>query len=188
VERAHRTIRDRIYKYFTHYNTFRFIDNLPKFAKAYNDSDHTSTGMAPARVIDKNVLQIWRRTTKTQNRIPFAEPKFSAGQHVQNSKEKIKFAQGSEQNFSTEIFKIVKVIRRIPRPLYELQDLNGTPIDGTFYQEELVPVRISKRTVFKIHKILSKRVNKGIRDVLLSWKGYPSSFYGWIPASNVKNI
>jgi hypothetical protein len=188
VERAHRTLRDRMYKYFTHYNKFRFIDNLPKFVKAYNDSVHISTGLAPARVTDKHVLQIWRRATKRQNRIPMAKPKFSAGQHVRISKEKMKFAKGSEQNFSTEIFKIVKVIRRIPRPLYELQDLNGTPIDGAFYQEELVPVRISKRTVFKIHKILSKRVRKGTREVLVSWRGYPSSFNSWIPASNVKNI
>jgi hypothetical protein len=104
--------------------------------------------MAPARVTDKHVLQIWRRANKIHNRIPVAKPKFKADQHVRISKEKMKFAKGSEQNYSTEIFKIVKVIRRIPRPLYELQDLNGTLIDGTFYQEELVPVRISKRTVF----------------------------------------
>jgi hypothetical protein len=32
--------------------------------------------------------------------------------------------------------------------------LNKTHIDGQFYQEELVPVRISKRTVYKIDKIL----------------------------------
>jgi hypothetical protein len=56
------------------------------------------------------------------------------------------FAKGSEQNFSTEIFKIIKVIRRIPRPVYELEDLNTSPIDGQFYAEELTPVRISKST------------------------------------------
>jgi hypothetical protein len=144
--------------------------------------------MDPARVTDKHVLQIWRRATKRHNRIPITKPKFSAFQQLRISKEKMKFAKGSEQNYSTEIFKIVKVIRRTPMPLYELQDLNGTPIDGTFYQEELVPVRISKRAVFKIDKILSKRVKKGIREVLVSWKGYPSSVNIWIRASNVKNI
>jgi len=34
VDRVHRAIRDRIYKYFTHTNTFRYIDVLPKFVKA----------------------------------------------------------------------------------------------------------------------------------------------------------
>ena len=33
VERAHRTIRDKLYKYFTYKNTFRFIDVLPAFVR-----------------------------------------------------------------------------------------------------------------------------------------------------------
>jgi hypothetical protein len=45
------------------------------------------------------------------------------------------FAKGGEQNFTTEIFRIVKVIHKSPRPVYELQDLNGKLIDGQFYQE-----------------------------------------------------
>jgi len=31
VERAHQTIRDRFYKYFTYTNTYRYIEVLPKF-------------------------------------------------------------------------------------------------------------------------------------------------------------
>jgi len=34
VERAHRTIRNQIFSYFTHMNTYRYIDVLPKFVKA----------------------------------------------------------------------------------------------------------------------------------------------------------
>jgi len=34
VERAHRTIRDRLYKYFTSKNTFRYFDVLSKFVRA----------------------------------------------------------------------------------------------------------------------------------------------------------
>jgi len=36
------------------------------------------------------------------------------------------------------------VIPRIPRPVYELEDLNEEPIDGSFYQEELTPVVVTK--------------------------------------------
>jgi len=57
------------------------------------------------------------------------EVKFDVGQHVKISKEKMKFAKGSEQNYTNEIFRIVKVIRRTPRPVYELEDLNGTLIE-----------------------------------------------------------
>jgi hypothetical protein len=38
--------------------------------------------------------------------------------------------KGKEQTFSTEIFRVVKVIQRIPKPVYELTDLRCRPIEG----------------------------------------------------------
>jgi len=77
-------------------------------------------------------------------RIRVAKVKFTVGKHVRISKEKMKFAKGGEQNFSTEIFRITKVKERRPRPVYEPEDLNKTPTEGQFYGEELIPVRNSK--------------------------------------------
>jgi len=143
VERAQRTIRYKLYKYFTYKNTFRYIDVLPKFVRAYNDTVYSTTGMAPWRVTDSDVLAIWKRMSR-RRRIRVAKIKFSVGQHVRISKEKMKFAKSGEETFSTEIFRITKVIERRPRPVYELEDLNNTPIEGQFYTEELTPVRIYK--------------------------------------------
>jgi len=84
----------------------------------------------------------------------------------------MKFAKGCEQNFSTDIFRIAKVIERPPRTVFEMEDLNRTPIDGQFYEEELTPVRVSKSTVYKIDKILDERVRRGIREYLVHWRGY----------------
>jgi len=42
----------------------------------------------------------------------------------------MEFAKGGGQNFSVEIFCITKVIERRPLPVYELEDLNKTPIEG----------------------------------------------------------
>jgi len=69
---------------------------------------------------------------KKQGKIPIAKPRFRVGQNVRISKEKTKFAKGGEQNYSTEVFRIIKVIRRTPRPAYELEDLNQKVIDGQF--------------------------------------------------------
>jgi hypothetical protein len=107
---------------------------------------------------------------------------------VRISKEKMKFAKALEHNFSTEIFRIVKVIHRQPRVVYELEDLNGTPIDGQFYQEELTPLRITSRTTYKIDKIMDKRVRRGIREVLVRWQDYSQAFDTWVPVASVKDI
>ena len=48
VEPVHRTITDRLFKYFTFSNPYRYIDVLPKFVKAYNHTVHTTNGMAPS--------------------------------------------------------------------------------------------------------------------------------------------
>ena len=60
VERVHPTIGDRIYKYFTWRNTYRYIDVLPKIVKAYNDTVHSTTVMAFSRITDSDVLAIWK--------------------------------------------------------------------------------------------------------------------------------
>jgi len=51
----------------------------------------------------------------------------------------MRFAKPAEQNFFTGIFRVTKVIERLPRFFYEVMDLNGTALDGQFYREELTP-------------------------------------------------
>jgi hypothetical protein len=104
---------------------------------------------------------------KKDRNIPFAKPKLHVGQHVRISEEKMKFSKGGEQNYTTEVFRIMKVIRRTPRPVYELVDLNRKVTKVQFYNEELTPVQITKRTAFKIDKILDTRVRRGIREYLV---------------------
>jgi len=143
--------------------------------------------MASSRVSDSDILAIWKRMDEKRRSIRVYRARFHVGQHVRISKEKMKFAKGAEQNFSTEIFR-VKVIQRRPRPFYELEDLNLTPIDGQFYQKELTPVRVTKSTVYKIDKILDERVRRGILEYLVRWRGYSRDIDSWIPASSVKGV
>jgi hypothetical protein len=115
VERVQRTIREKLNKYFTYKNTYRFIDVLPKFIKGYNATVHIAIGMAPANVTDKDILTIWNTLTAQRYRTRSGKSRFRIGQHVRISKGKMKFAKGSEQNYSTEMFRVVKVINRTPR-------------------------------------------------------------------------
>ena len=186
VERSHRTIRDKLYKYMTYKNTYRYIDVLPKFVRGYTDTVRSATGMATSKVTDSDILAIWNKMRSKHSSIQRAAVRFSMGQHVRISKEKLKCAKNGEQNYTTEIFRIHKIVRKIPRPVCELQDLLGKHIDGQFYAEELSPVHVTKRTTYSIDKILRKRVRRGILEYLVRWRGYNSDSESWILASSVK--
>jgi transposase InsO family protein len=76
IERARRTIRDKLYKYFTYKNTYSFIDVIQKFLQGYNTTIHSTNGMAPVRVTDSDVLAIWTRMNKKDRKIPTAKPRY----------------------------------------------------------------------------------------------------------------
>ena len=40
VERFQRTLKTRMWKYFTHHRTLRYVDILPKFVQGYNHAFH----------------------------------------------------------------------------------------------------------------------------------------------------
>ena len=88
MERAHRTLRNKLYRYFTYKNTYRFVNVLQQFAKAYY-TVLTAHGMAPAAVTYKDVLEIW---TRVRSRGRVGKVKFHVGQNVRINKEKMKFA------------------------------------------------------------------------------------------------
>jgi len=100
----------------------------------------------------------------------------------------MKFAKGGEQNYTTEFFKIRKVVYRTPRPVFELEDLRGEEIEGQFYSEELVPDRISKQITYKIDKILKKRVRRGILEYLVRWRSYSADFDSWVPGTDKTSV
>ena len=145
-DRSHRTIREKLYRYMMYKNTYRYMDLLPRFVKGYNHTVHSATGMASSEVTESDILAIWNRMRTRHSTIRRAPVRYNVGHHVRISKEKLKFAKGGEQNYTTEIFRISKVIRRVPRPLYELQDLQVKHIDGQFYAEELSPVPVTNAT------------------------------------------
>jgi len=121
-------------------------------------------------------------------KVRFKIARYSVGQHVRISKEKAKFAKSAVQNFSTEVFRIIKMIHMTPGPVYELEDLNRKVIDGQFYEEELTPVHITKQTRFQIDKILATRTRRGIKQHLVRWKGFNKDFDSWIPAFDIQKI
>lgn len=50
VERFIRTIKERLWRYFTHKRTRRYIEILPHIVESYNNTLHSATKMIPAKV------------------------------------------------------------------------------------------------------------------------------------------
>ena len=108
IERTHRTIRDKLYKFFTYKNTYRYIDVLQEFVAGYNASVHSSTDMAPACVTDSDVLAIWKRMQNKQRKVRIKKARYSVGQHVRISKEKIKFEKMPSRILVQKFFELLK--------------------------------------------------------------------------------
>ena len=185
VERWNRTIKTRMWRYLTHKNTYRYIDVLDDLVKAYNKSKHRTIKMAPVDVSDERVLEVWRNMRPKQ--IKAGKPKFRVGDTVRITREKKFFQKGYETKWSEEMFKIKRVVTHI-KPVYELEDLNGEVLDGYFYEPELQRVKIEQGRLYKIDKIVSTDGKGRSKRYLVKWKGYPSQFNSWVPASDLVKL
>ena len=79
-----------------------------------------------------------------------------------DKKEKVTFSKTYEKTFSTDIFRVVKVIQRVLKPVYEVLDLLSRLIEVQFYNYDLVKVTVTPDTEFEIDKIVRSRKNEAI--------------------------
>ena len=93
VERFNRTLKSRLYQYFTAANTTQYLDILPSLVQRYNEDVHRSIGMAPNNVNVKNEAEVWQRlygkVTKTRRR-----GRLKAGDKVRLSERVKTFKEG----------------------------------------------------------------------------------------------
>ena len=61
VERFKRTLKTRMWRYFTKHQTVRYLDKLHDFMWSYNNAYHRSLGMAPSNVNETNQEIVWQR-------------------------------------------------------------------------------------------------------------------------------
>ena len=179
VERFNRTLKTAMWKYFYSKGTYDWVGVLDELVGNYNNTKHTTIHMKPKDVNRKNENKVWI-TLFGSNLGELPLPKFRVGDTVRVSKHKNVFKKGYEANFTEEIFTISKVFRGDPT-VYELEDHEGEPIVGKFYEEELSIV-YKKDETYRVEKILRK---KG-RMALVKWLGYDSR--SCVPIKDIKDI
>ena len=181
VERWIRTMKEKMWKYFTDNNTNVYIDILPDLVKDYNNTRHSSIKMTPVEASEKkNELTVWRNLYPNRLDILDIQPKFSIGDKVRISKKKELFEKGYTTRWTEEIFTITKIKRTSPIT-YKIVDLNGEEIQGTFYEPER---QKTSQQLFRIEKVIEKGKNKS----LVKWKGYSNDFNSWVDNKDIVNL
>ncbi len=184
AERFNRTLKTKMWKYFTRHDTLVYHDVLQDLVWSYNHTYHHSIKRSPASVTPQNQEEVWQQLygATADKSIPC---KFHVGDRVRISKAKRTFKKGYLPNWTREVFTVIKCHPGNP-PVYALEDDQGEVLQGTFYAQELQKVTITTDKLYKIEAILDQR--KRGRDVqyLVKWEGYPDSFNSWIHKSEVQ--
>lgn len=181
VERFNRTLKEKMWKYFTHSNTLKYTRILPKLLRAYNNAHHRSIKTKPVLVTKKNEGIIWQRlygdqswALRKQNR-----PRYEKGERVRISKMKRTFEKGYLPNWTEEVYTVSGRKHR-DLPVYHLTDDNNEQLKGTFYEPELQRVRKDKADKYRVEKILRRRKRGGKTEYFVKFLGYPDTFNAWV--------
>ena len=60
VEQWHRTLKERMFRYFTAHNTLKYWDVLPQLVLTYNSTRHRSIGISLLEVTPTNEALVWQ--------------------------------------------------------------------------------------------------------------------------------
>ena len=175
IERFNRTLKSRMWKYFTAERTHRYLDVLQHLIDSYNNTYHSSIKMKPSDVNTENEHEVWNNLYG-KYRKP-TKPKFRIGDYVRISKTSRPFKKGYLPNWSEEIFTVASIVKSVP-VTYRIKEENGTFIKGTFYEKELQ--KTQRKRVFEIEHVLDRRIFRGRPQTLVKWKGYPTSYNQWV--------
>lgn len=175
VERFNRTLKTKMFKYFTERKTTIWIDVLNLLIENYNNSHHRSIKMTPREAsLKKNEKIIYNNVFFKED--TNSKPKFSIGDRVRISKKRNNFTKGYLPNFTEELFFISEILKTDPIT-YRLKDMNNEEIKGSFYEQEMVKYNTH---LFEIEKILKDVKGK----LLVKWKGYEKP--SWIKKDELK--
>jgi len=178
IDRFNRTLKSRMYRYFTENKTRKWVNIIDDLVFSYNNSYHRSIQNQPVNITIGNEAE----TMKILYNQKYINPsRLVVGDNVRISIYRHPFAKGYLPQWSDEIFRIYKVLKRSTEPLYSIVDLQDDEITGTFYEKELQKIHFDKDKSFTIETVLKKRKGYNSKvQLFVKWLGYPDKFNEWI--------
>lgn len=176
IERWNRTLKGRMWKAFSLQGTYKWLPIINQLVMDYNNTIHSKIRMKPADVtkeFEKHLL-----STVYSNMKIAGKAKLKVDDLVRISKYKGIFEKSYTHNWSTEIFKIIKI--QITNPVtYLLEDLNGEKIRGGFYEYE-----IQKSLAPDVY-LVEKIIRRSGKRLYVKWLGLPTTENSWINSENI---
>ncbi|KAL3087414.1 hypothetical protein niasHS_009565 [Heterodera schachtii] len=135
AERANRSIKERLYRYFTERNTYTWIDVVQAIVRAINHSPNSSIGMRPADVNFKNAEALRQKLHNAAENVVRRQPRYRVGDRVRIEKYKHVFQKGYLPRFTNELFTVAEVHTERSPVVYRLRDDHNEIISGTVEQQ-----------------------------------------------------
>ena len=187
VERFNRTLKSKMWRYFTMSLKEKWTNVLQDIVKSYNNSVHRTIGRRPIDVTSTNAGELREEVYGKKNKTDKVKNDIKVGDVVRISKVKSVFAKGYLPNWTEELFTVANINTKYSPTTFKLKDYNEEVIEGSFYRHEIQKVSHTDDT-FLVEKIIRTQKRGNESWCLVKWQGYPSSMNSWVRKRDVVKV
>ena len=119
---------------------------------------YLTTGMAPNQVNLNNKKQVWDCMHGKRFSKKLQKGSLKVKDSVRLNKKFRQFKIGYLPGWNEEVFVVQRVISGVV-PTYKIEELNGTLLNCTFYEQDLQKVNVSKGGLFRVDKVVKRKGN-----------------------------
>ena len=186
IERFNKTLKSKMFKYFTNIGKRNYIEVLPQLITSYNNTYHRSIKMTPNQVTELNENEVFRNLYKVENKRAllkkFNKPKLALDDTVRLKYDSSKLDRSYYPNWTDATFKIKSKLKQI-NPLYTVVDEKNKPIKQRFYDKELQ--KIANTGIYRVEKILKERKVNNKKQYFVKWLNHDNTHNSWIEANQL---
>jgi integrase-like protein/chromodomain-containing protein len=180
VERFNRTLKSKMFKYFTSKGTRKYIDILKDLVNSINNSYHRSIKMRPIDVNEnnKNIVfkNLYLKPTKSTTKNKITQSSLVRKQYNFNP-----FDKGYYPNWTDQIYEIDKIHIDRNKPFIKIKDDSSQ----RFYPEQL---QIVKPNLYRVEKIIRTKGKSPNIKYFVKWLGYDHNYNSWINESDLVKL
>ena len=182
VERFNRTVKSRMFRYFTSRGHRKYLDILPELMKNYNNSFHRSIGMAPNNVNLENRQLVYNKL------FPEGKPKKTRVSNTFKPNETVRIPhkfnpmdKGYFPNWHDKVYTVESENNNRGHRMFNVKDELGNIDKNSFYKDELQPV---SNPIYRIERVLKTSGNRAF----VKWLNHDNRFNSWIPLSEIQQL